>query len=135
MSDVELVFVYGSLKQGFHNHGVMKQAQGVLVGPIISADKSYSLFSLGSFPALAYASAEETPFFIKGELYEVPSHGVRILDHLESGYTKAKILLSTGVEAWCYFLRPYGIPKRNRLFPMGTKTQTVEWEITRGIDT
>lgn len=130
MSDVQAVFVYGSLKQGFHNHVVMQRAGGTLVRPIISAERKYSLFSLGSFPALDYAKEDETPFFIKGELYEVPTHGMPILDALESGYRKSRIKLEDGSEAWVYLLRAN--PK-NRLFPDSTKEQVVEWQFKRPV--
>ncbi len=130
MLDVEHVFVYGSLKQGFHNHDVMRQAGGVLVRPIISAERKYSLFSLGSFPALAYAKEEETPFFIKGELYEVPSHGMPVLDRLEAGYQKSRIKLQDGSEAWVYLLRPH---TSKRVFPLSAKDEVVEWTTTRPI--
>jgi gamma-glutamylcyclotransferase (GGCT)/AIG2-like uncharacterized protein YtfP len=131
MSDVESVFVYGSLKQGFHNHDVMRQAGGTLVRPIISAERKYSLFSLGSFPALCYASAVETPFFIKGELYEVPQYGMKTLDYLESGYERVRIRLEDNNEAWVYLLRPY---HGQRVMPMNAKKDVVEWGYKRRVD-
>lgn len=131
MSDVEPVFVYGSLKEGYHNHVVMRQAGGVLIRPIISAERKFSLFSLGSFPALCYAKENETPFFIKGELYEVPEYGMKELDYLESGYTRTKIKLEDNIEAWVYLLRPH---HGQRLFPMNAAQTTVEWEYKRRMD-
>lgn len=131
MSDVEPVFVYGSLKEGFHNHVVMRQAGGTLVRPIISAERKFSLFSLGSFPALCYAKEHETPFFIKGELYEVPQHGMSVLDRLEAGYMRTKINLEDNTEAWVYLLRPNS---GQRIFPMNAAQTTVEWEYKRRIE-
>lgn len=133
MSNVQPVFVYGSLKQGYHNHSVMQRAQGVLVRPITSAERKFSLFSLGSFPALCYASQEETPFFIKGELYEVPDQGMQVLDWLESGYDRESIKLEDGTEAWVYLLRPRG-SRNTRLFPESAKSEIVEWQFNRRMD-
>lgn len=131
MSNVVPVFVYGSLKQGFHNHVVMQQAQGSFVRDAVSKDRNFSLFSLGSFPALAYAEPGETPFFIKGELYEVPEHGVHVLDRLEAGYDKTQIVLDNGDVAFVYMLRPnYG----TRLFPDRVHDNIVSWEFKRRLD-
>jgi len=124
----QLIFVYGSLKQGFHNHRVMQAANAVLLSKAQSKDRAFSLFSLGAFPALDLAKDDETPFKIEGELYEVPKEGVPIIDRLESGYNKGKILINAGehglVEADVYYLRPHRAP---RVFPMNRNSESVEW--------
>lgn len=128
MGDTTLMFVYGSLKRGFHNHVVMERANGVFLREARSANRAFSLFSLGSFPALDYAEDGETPFYIKGELFEVPLSGVPIIDRLEASYRKTKITLDNGETAYVYLLRPnWG--KTQRLFPMSTNEETVHWQM------
>ncbi len=139
MGDTTLMFVYGSLKRGFHNHIVMERAEGVFIREARSANRAFSLFSLGSFPALDYATEGETPFYIKGELFEVPLSGVPIIDRLESSYKKVKITLdsgevtpkgaqASGLDAYVYLLRPsWG--KIPRLFPMSSNEDTVYWHM------
>ena len=72
---MSLLFVYGTLKKGFHNHGVLKgahcQGEAVLFG--------YDMYSLGGFPAIVKNVDAELP--ISGELYEVPEF--KSLDRLE----------------------------------------------------
>lgn len=127
-SPTVLMFVYGSLKRGFHNHTVMERANGVFISEARSANRAFSLFSLGSFPALDYATEGETPFYIKGELFEVPFSGVPIIDRLESSYKKVKITLDSGENAYVYLLRPsWG--KIPRLFPMSSNEDTVYWHM------
>ena len=124
----QLIFVYGSLKKGFHNHRVMEMAKARFLSKAQSKDRAFSLFSLGSFPALDLAKSDETPFKIEGELYEVPNNGVPVIDRLESGYTKGMITLDAGdhglVEANVYYLRPY---KAQRVFPVSSKEESVQW--------
>lgn len=124
----QLIFVYGSLKKGFHNHRVMEMAKARFLTKARSKDRAFSLFSLGAFPALDVAKDDETPFNIAGELYEVPNSGVPIIDRLESGYNKGKITLNAGdhglVEADVYYLRPW---KASRVFPTNQKEEVVEW--------
>ncbi|MCA2973848.1 MAG: gamma-glutamylcyclotransferase [Microcystis sp. M110S1] len=139
MGDTTLMFVYGSLKRGFHNYIVMERANGVFISEARSANRAFSLFSLGSFPALDYATEGETPFYIKGELFEVPLSGVPIIDRLESSYKKVKITLdsgevtpkgaqASGLDAYVYLLRPsWG--KIPRLFPMSSNEDTVYWHM------
>lgn len=124
----QLIFVYGSLKKGFHNHRVMEMANARFLSKAQSKDRAFSLFSLGAFPALDLVKDDETPFVISGELYEVPNSGVPIIDRLESGYTKGKITLKAGdhglVEADVYYLRPF---RAKRVFPISTNEEIVEW--------
>lgn len=70
------VAVYGSLKQGFHNHPVMRQAGGVYEDTV--SLEGYDMFNLGSFPGI-----KEGTGTIEAELYQVSD--LRPLDWLE-GY-------------------------------------------------
>lgn len=74
-----IVFVYGTLKQGHHNHTVMQEAGGELIGPgVVSGSR---MISLGGFPGLV--ECDDLSSIVTGELYEVDD--VRPLDSLE-GY-------------------------------------------------
>lgn len=68
------VFVYGSLKRGFHNHAILKEA--TIVGRGFA--EGFLLYSLGSFPAAIGGSGT-----VQGELYEVDDQTLQALDRLE----------------------------------------------------
>lgn len=73
-----LVGVYGSLKAGFHNHGVLGNSK--LVGKTWTEPK-FKMFDIGSFPGVVEGSNK-----ISLEVYEVDSEQIKIdLDRLE-GY-------------------------------------------------
>lgn len=104
-----LVAVYGSLLTGLHNHSVMKDAQGVLVGEDTTYP-DYQMVSLGGFPGL-FDVGQGKGIGIKIEVYEVPESGLKgPLDWLEgyseddergSMYIRKKINTSYG-ESWIY---------------------------------
>ena len=70
------VFVYGSLKKGFHNHRVLGDSEFVCTD-ILSG---YSLVDLGSFP-MALPNPDGC---ILGEVYYVTPETLEALDRLES---------------------------------------------------
>ena len=70
------VAVYGSLKQGFHNHSVMRQAGGQYEKSVRIS--GYDLYSLGSFPAIVEGEGS-----VECEVYAVED--IQPLDWLE-GY-------------------------------------------------
>lgn len=73
-----LIFVYGTLKEGYGNHVVMLRSGGELV----SAAKllNYEMFSMGGFPGIRPKQGA----VVFGELYSVKS--LRPLDSLEGCY-------------------------------------------------
>jgi gamma-glutamylcyclotransferase (GGCT)/AIG2-like uncharacterized protein YtfP len=80
---MRLVFVYGSLKRGFHNHYMMDWAvmfnTGVTVHP-------YHLLNLGSFPGMTdkwQGRTDLPPVHIKGEVYQVDPALMAALDRFE----------------------------------------------------
>lgn len=77
-----LVFVYGSLKQGFGNHCVMERAGGAFVG--VATLPGHRMFSLGGFPGIL--PSDDLSHFVTGELYEVDPDRLGPLDALE-GYS------------------------------------------------
>jgi len=72
------VFVYGSLKKGFHNNRVLGDAQLVGTGNI----DGYDMYSLGGYPGIVVGSGN-----VKGEVYEITDKHLPWLDRLE-GYSE-----------------------------------------------
>ena len=70
------VFVYGSLKRGFGNHGVIKDQ--TFIGKAVTIDNDWEMFSLGGFPGVVKGNKR-----ILGEVYEVDDRGLSSLDELE----------------------------------------------------
>lgn len=77
-----LVFVYGSLKSGFHNHRLLKNSK--FVGQAVTKEK-YTMYSCGSFPSVT----EEPSYNISGEVYEINEQTLKSLDYLE-GYEEGR---------------------------------------------
>lgn len=76
MRDTRLVFVYGSLLRGFHNHPLLKGAK--FRGEAVSRPL-YTMMDLGSFPCISHGG--NTP--IHGEVWEVTIPQRNQLDRLE----------------------------------------------------
>lgn len=94
------VFVYGSLKQGFHNNRVLGNAE--FCGSTKTDYARYSMLDLGAFPAVIKSGDHR----ISGEVYEVDDDGLERLDFLEGNgslYLREQVALCDGTEAWCYF--------------------------------
>lgn len=75
------VFVYGTLKRGEANHGVMKSANGEFVAE--SKLNGYYMVNTPWYPFAA--KSDDKGDYIEGELYKVPAEKLHILDTLE-GY-------------------------------------------------
>lgn len=73
------VFVYGSLKQGFGNHRLLKSS--TLVGKAETVERSFQMYSLGAFPGVVWSDRNVAT--VKGELYRVDSDTLDNLDRLE----------------------------------------------------
>jgi gamma-glutamylcyclotransferase (GGCT)/AIG2-like uncharacterized protein YtfP len=71
------VFVYGSLKQGFHNHPVLGDSRLVCEAVIFG----FKMVNAGSYPALLPRSQGQP--MILGEVYEVDDDTLSRLDRLE----------------------------------------------------
>lgn len=91
-----VLFVYGTLKRGFSNHG---QMQGARFLGAVETRPVYTLRHLGSYPALTPGGT--TP--ISGELYEVTVAHFARLDEFEGPpYERITVALSDGTEAIAY---------------------------------
>ena len=73
---MSLVFVYGTLKEGFHNHYVLSGAEYLGTGKTVH---KYALYVDG-IPFVLKGEAEST---ISGEVYSVDSETLAKLDRLE----------------------------------------------------
>lgn len=107
-TEMHLVFVYGTLKRGLHNHRWLADNGAEFLGEAITRDP-HRLFVDG-LPFLVEGPGEHQPGArVRGELYKVSPLGLKALDYLEghpSFYERrlAPVLVgSTEMEAWIYF--------------------------------
>ena len=75
------VFVYGTLKKGEANYGVMTSAEGKFITE--AKLPGYYMVNTPWYPFAAKSDNDDD--YIEGELYKVPAEKLRILDTLE-GY-------------------------------------------------
>lgn len=104
MSNKHTLFVYGTLKRGFHNHACLGNNPTYLGEAVLPG---YQMYSLGGFPAIALGKGE-----VKGELYEVDDVGFKHCDRLEgypNFYNRSQVLVhhpmdeqKVKFEAWVY---------------------------------
>jgi len=98
-----LVFVYGTLKKGFGNHYLLKDAK--FLGKA-RTEKKYKMTANG----IPFVSKKEAISHIIGEVYEVGDEILRKLDFLEDHPNwykreKVKVILENGrkLDVWLYF--------------------------------
>lgn len=96
------VFVYGSLKRGFHNHLLLENA--VFLGEYETLGQ-FTMYDYGSFPAV---TVQPSNYSIFGELYEVDDITLEILDDLEGHpewYDRGEVVLvGTKIKPFMYFM-------------------------------
>ena len=100
----KLVFVYGSLKKGSHNHGVLGDSKMLGRGNTV---EKFTMLDLGSYPAVI----DGDDYVIQGELYEVRPLAFESVEFLE-GYPEfynrkeTPIILEDGTQhiAYMYFI-------------------------------
>lgn len=93
-----MIFVYGSLKQNFHNHPSMENIRATFIGNCCTMFPIYDMISMNdSYPAVINGN-----YNISGELYEINERDIEKLDSLE-GYPNfydrilTKVVLDNGV--------------------------------------
>jgi len=69
------LFVYGTLKKGYHNHYIIEGSK--LINTAVLSD--YAIFDLGSFPGIVRDHESR----VYGELYEISDDLLPRLDRLE----------------------------------------------------
>lgn len=77
------VFVYGTLKKGFHNHRCL---EGALFEKEAVLSKAFRMFDTGGFPVILPASTNAPGYFPTGEVYVLPEGvaGEKILHRLDA---------------------------------------------------
>ena len=127
MSKKVLLFVYGTLLQGFSNHQVIEGS--TFVGPAVT-ENQFTMYSNGYYPAITKIER----YHVIGEVYEIDSETFKNCDFLE-GYNEKHpekglydreqidvILIETGhsVRAWVYFQKDTKAQDRMYLLTIGS---------------
>ena len=109
--NMNLVFVYGSLKKGFGNHRLLENSKYIAKGGTVS--EGFDMGSCGGFPGVTSGGE----YRIYGELYEVDDDTFERLDTLEGNghfYEREEIdIMSISqpaarvYKAWIYILDNY----------------------------
>jgi len=100
MTNKTLVAVYGSLRKGLYNHGVIEDEQTAFVGE--TELRGFEMRDYGSFPYVHHGNGK-----IKVEIYLVTEEKLKEdLDMLEgypSFYNREQVYTKYG-KAWIYFI-------------------------------
>lgn len=97
------VFVYGSLKEGFHN--AKRLGDSEFVGRGVTVDSAFEMIDLDYYPGVVRTADE--PVAIHGEVYSVTDDVLADLDYLEQhpGYYRREPVEITGHgPCWMYLL-------------------------------
>ena len=114
--NIDILFVYGSLKKGFDNHNLLAK-DATYIGKAITVDK-YGMFgdSFGNYPYLI-----PTPIMqIHGELYHIKSKDLwKKLDEFEGApkyYDRQKILVTTDdtIQSAFVYIQPHTNAPKNQ---------------------
>lgn len=97
------VFVYGTLKKGFPNHHVLKNAD--FVGKATTTGGGFAMATNGFYPAVWRGAG---PANVQGEVYEVSSLTLGRLDILEGhpGFYRREPVETTQGQVEMYLLTP-----------------------------
>ncbi len=99
------LFVYGTLKKGGCNHGLLMDARCVCT---TRTSDLYCLLDLGSFPGVVETPASS---YIGGEVYEVDEINLASVDRMEGKwFFRQEVLLEYNMSALMYFLNEKAIP-------------------------
>jgi hypothetical protein len=80
MEDYHLVFVSGTLKNGHSRHSILEEQRYIGIAKTIG---QYFMFKTISYPCLVESKDEFAGKKIYGELYEVDTECLRVLDDIE----------------------------------------------------
>lgn len=99
---MEELFVYGTLKQGQRNHGLMDRVGAEFKGFDVIAGRVIHV--MGGLPGLVHSETAR----VEGEIYNVSGEALELLDDFEgvhSGfYERRRVLTVANEEVWVYFL-------------------------------
>lgn len=97
------LFVYGSLKRGFHNHSVLTNE----AEPTPATLEGAKMYSLGPYPAIVLSGDREET--VSGEMYSVTKEAVARIDAFEGHptyYCRKSVVVKDGDgaahDAWVY---------------------------------
>ena len=130
------VFVYGSLKRGFGNHGLLSQSE--FLGEAETCDSRFKMVSLGGFPGVYDVGNDK----IRGEIYSVDPYTLRNLDRLESEgsfYSRRtfsfKLSDGTTIDSFIYILLDdFGISSNDIAFNGDEQSSQVAfWSLARKV--
>ena len=110
------VFVYGSLKVGFHKNVLLKTSE--FLGTHITEPK-FTMYDLGAYPGVTIDGVTS----ILGEIFRVDDETMRSLDYLEgypNFYDRVEIETLFGT-TWMYVL------KDGKDYEMNRVVETGEW--------
>ena len=122
------VFVYGSLKNGFHNNRILHYSE--FLGAFRTKDPDWRMISFNAFPGVLFSFLDGS--HVDGELYIVDDEDFKRLDSLESNgsfYTREEIELE-GFEhpAWMYVLnQEYNDIENVRGVSLNKETNSFTW--------
>ena len=97
-----LVFVYGTLRRGGENHGLLEHVRCVSV---TRTQPAFTLYDLGAYPAMVAGGVTA----VEGETYEVDAATLARLDQLEGCpgyYHRIETSLEDGRVAQTYTMQP-----------------------------
>lgn len=128
--DYHFVFVYGSLKRGFHNNYILRHSE--FLGKFVTKNRDWNMVSFNAFPGVTN-SKNLSGSRIAGELYLVDNIELKRLDALESNgtfYTRSEIELE-GFEqpVWMYIVNnEYSDIDNIRGVSWNKDCNTLSWE-------
>ena len=104
VNNIPYVFVYGTLKRGGSNHGLLQGAEFISESVTLH---EYVLRDNGGFPSMCHYAVDDDPavYRVRGELFKITADHLQDLDWLEghpSFYYRSPIDLVHG-KAWAYF--------------------------------
>lgn len=118
-----LVFVYGSLKRGLHNHSLLERHGAKYVGNDVVSGR---LVNLGAFPGLVPFQGN---WIVRGEVYIIDNKALSALDYLEGHpvfYKREVVILPIFGPAWVYY---YQHAKDMKQEYVGDENEIVSWNI------
>jgi len=96
----QLMFVYGTLKQGFHNHFYLEGQE--YLGAAVTVDQTYDIY--GTYIPFLVADGK---YKVAGELYSVDANAAEEIDYLEGYYEKRQIKVKSLHDSKIYTANAY----------------------------
>jgi gamma-glutamylcyclotransferase (GGCT)/AIG2-like uncharacterized protein YtfP len=118
------VFVYGTLKRGNRTRGMDMMGQAQFIAEAVTVEADYSLYDLGSFPAVSRIGENR----IAGEVWEVDDEMMKVLDNIEGypNFYNRSVVTTTEGDAWMYHIDD--VAQTTLCIKVaGGKEQTLSW--------